>query len=124
MKAKRIIVLAAIFIMVFTVTAFAKPAPNNMFLGEIIEVTMDSKQENTMLLVKGYLKNCEVFPQELVAVVSKDTKLTTSCGKEINEIKFEKGDNVFIELNSAMTFSIPPQSSAVKIQVSKPVKSN
>lgn len=124
MKAKRIIILAAIFIMVFTVTAFAKPAPNNMFLGEIIEVNMDSKQENTMLLVKGYLKSCDVFPQELVAVVSKDTKLATSCGKEVNEIKFEKGDNVFIELNPAMTFSIPPQSSAVKIQVSKSVKTN
>lgn len=124
MKVKRIISLAAIFIMVFTITAFAKTAPNNMFLGEIVEVTMDSKQENTMLLVKGYLKSCDVFPQEIVAVVSKDTKLATSCGKEVNEIKFEKGDNVFIELNPAMTFSIPPQSSAAKIQVSKPVKTN
>lgn len=122
MKIKRIIALVAVFIMMFTATAFAKPLDSNLFLGEVLEVTVDSKQENTMLLVKGYMKSCEIYPEELVAVISKDTKLMTSCGKEVKKINFEKGDRVYIELSPIMTFSIPPQSPALKIQVSKPVK--
>jgi len=122
MKIKRVIALLSVFIMLFTTTAFAKPAGNNLFLGEILEVRVDSKQENTMLLVKGYIKSCEIYQEELVAVVSKDTKLMTSCGKKVDELKFEKGDKVFIELSPIMTFSIPPQSPALKIQLSKPVK--
>lgn len=124
MKIKRVIVLLAIFIMLFTATVFATPSPlgSNLFLGEVLEVTVDSKQENTMLLVKGYMKSCEVYEQELVAIVSKDTKLMTNCGEKVDKINFEKGDRVYIELSPRMTFSIPPQSSALKIQVSKPMK--
>lgn len=122
MKIKRVIALLAISIMMFTVTAFAKPAGPSIFMGEILEVNLDSKQENTMLLVKGYIKGCEIYPEELVAVVSKDTKLMTNCGKKVNTLNFEKGDRVFIELSPIMTSSIPPQSAALKIQVSKPVK--
>jgi hypothetical protein len=122
MKIKRVITLVAVFMMMFTVTAFAKPLDSNLFLGEVLEVTVDSKQENTMLLVKGYMKSCEIYEQELVAIVSKDTKLMTNCGEKVDKLKFEKGDKVYIELSPRMTFSIPPQSSALKIQVSKPVK--
>jgi len=123
MKIKRIIALVAVFMMMFTATVFAKPLDSNLFLGEVLEVTVDSKQENTMLLVKGYIKSCEIYPEELVAVISNDTKLMTSCGKKVDKINFEKGDRVYIELSPIMTFSIPPQSPALKIQVSKPVKS-
>lgn len=122
MKIKKIIALVAVFMMMFTATVFAKPLDSNLFLGEVLEVTVDSKQENTMLLVKGYIKSCEIYPEELVAVISKDTKLMTSCGKKVDKINFEKGDRVYIELSPIMTFSIPPQSPALKIQVSKPAK--
>ncbi len=122
MKIKRVIALVSVFMMMFTATVFAKPLDSNLFLGEVLEVTVDSKQENTMLLVKGYMKSCEIYPEELLAVISKDTKLMMSCGKEVKKINFEKGDRVYIELSPIMTFSIPPQSPALKIQVSKPVK--
>jgi len=122
MKIKRVIALLAIFIMMFTVTAFAKPPGPSIFMGEILEVNLDSKQENTMLLVKGYIKGCEIYPEELVTIVSKDTKLMTNCGEKVDILNFEKGDKVFIELSPIMTSSIPPQSSAMKIQLTKAVK--
>ncbi|MEG0774655.1 hypothetical protein [Clostridium sp.] len=122
MKIKRVIALLGLFMMMSFTTVFAKPTESNLFLGEIVEVRMDSKQENTMLLVKGYLKSCEVFEQELVAIISKDTVIMAGCDEQTKELKFEKGDKVFIELSPRMTFSIPPQSPALKIQVTKPVE--
>ena len=119
MKIKRFIALVAFFMMMFTVTAFATQADPTIFLGEIVEVNMDAKQENTRLLVRGYIRGCEIYQEELIANVSKNTLLMTSCGKQVEELKFEKGDKVFIELSQIMTPSIPPQSPAMKIQVTK-----
>ncbi len=122
MKMKRVVILALVTIFILSIGIPVMARPKEMgpiFMGEVLEVNKDN-QGNTMLLVEGFIKVQKVYREKLVAVVGPDTKILNCEGKEVKEGDFAKGDIVFIKLSDRMTFSIPPQSSAIEIQVCKP----
>lgn len=124
MKVKRAVILAlvTIFILSIGIPVMAKPKNKHMgpiFMGEVLEVNKDN-QGNTMVLAEGYIRGQKVYKETLVAIVGPDTKILNCEGKEVKNGDFAKGDIVFIKLSDRMTFSIPPQSVAIEIQVCKP----
>lgn len=126
-KLKRILVVTMIFLTCLSIPAFAQDKENRVhspiFMGKVLEVDPKDSSGNTRIRVKGYIKNCEVYEEELFVILSKDTEMIASkCNndnKAVTEVKIEKGDNVFIKLNNIMTNSIPPQVNAIKIQITK-----
>ncbi|WP_010294882.1 hypothetical protein [Clostridium senegalense] len=115
MKIKRILLFTMMMLLI-TIPASGK-IPETILIGEVQEVKQEGNY--TRLLVEGYLKGCEVYKETVVVIVSEDTKILKPCKKELNKIVFDKGDTVYVELSPAMTKSIPPQSSAIKIQLTK-----
>lgn len=130
MKFKRAITITALIAIIFTIPVMALPTKKGpIFMGEIIEVTRDEQFDTLRLLVRGYIKGCEVYEEELVALVTEETKIIENkcivgSGESSEKVTYKnlqasKGDKVFIILSEAMTKSMPPQSSAQAIQVSK-----
>lgn len=122
MRFRKFISIFLLTILFASTTATASPIehPKLIFLGEVKEVQKD-EQNNLRLLVKGYFKGCEVYEEELIALVSSETKIVAGCHMEEVKVDFKQGDKVYIEFSNIMTNSIPPQSPALLIQVSKPV---
>ncbi|MGL4772578.1 MAG: hypothetical protein ACRC2K_03345 [Clostridium sp.] len=132
MKQKKTLLLGLVFLMLLSVPAFGhdKKEMGAIFMGEVQEVQKNEKDNNLMVKVKGYIKGCKVYEEELIAIISENTiVLPKECPnkKEIKfektnpmELQIEKGDSVFIVLNEAMTKSIPPQAGAKAIQITHP----
>lgn len=122
MKFKKTLVITLLFILSLSIPTFAsnkEKAP--IFMGKVLEVTKDEKDNSVRVKAKGYIKGCSVYEEELILIVTKDTEIIGSkCG---NEEKYENevcvGDLIFAKLDKAMTKSIPPQVVAKKIQISK-----
>ena len=122
MKFKKTLVITLLFILSLSIPTFAsnkEKAP--IFMGKVLEVTKDEKDNSVRVKGKGYIKGCSVYEEELILIVTKDTEIIGSkCG---NEEKYENevcvGDLIFAKLDKAMTKSIPPQVVAKKIQISK-----
>ena len=87
-----------------------------IFIGKILEI--EDQEDNKRLLVEGYVKGCEVYEEKLIALINEETEILGNCNNEKTK-DFSVGDRVYIELSEAFTKSIPPQSVAKKIQVSK-----
>lgn len=132
-KSFKIIISLFAFILLSNIMISAKEFKPPIFMGEVLEVNMASDGKTQMVKVKGYLKSCKVYEEELIALVGEETKFLNECGENATEdknnttnknekVKIEKGDIVYIVLSKAFTNSIPPQSFAKKILVSKPVK--
>lgn len=120
MKLKKFLpILLFIISTSFIATVSPKEHPMPIFLGDIIEVQKD-EQDNVRLLVKGYFKGCEIYEEELIALVTPETKISFGCHKYETKVNFNQGDKVYIEFSNIMTKSIPPQSNALVIQVSHP----
>lgn len=133
LKLKRTIVAVMICFIGFSVPAIAKTEKPkcNKFMGKVLEVEKNEKDNTIRIKVKGYLKSCDVYEEELIAIISTDTKImTNNCNEEKKEeenknkcdikiVNIEKGDTVFICLDKAMTKSIPPQAKAKRIQITK-----
>ena len=143
LKLKRTLVVAMLCIIGFTTPVFAQletvktgKTKGPIFMGKVLEVDEKDKDSNTRIRVKGYIKGCEVYEEEIFAIISKDTKIiTNSCNEEkkvedkkseedgkkceTGDINIVVGDFVFICLDDAMTKSIPPQVVAKRIQVTK-----
>ena len=131
MKIKRVSILTIALLLCFNVIAMAKEKVpeqhdrGNMFMGEVLDVQKDGK--NTKLLVEGYLKNCDVYKEQLLVIVSENTKIVNQCNEDKkdekdnkkNPVEFIKGDKVFMVLDKAMTKSVPPQVNALRIKVTK-----
>ncbi|WP_027631476.1 hypothetical protein [Clostridium hydrogeniformans] len=122
MRLKRALVFLLLLFTFSSTTVFAMQPKSPILMGEILEVQKDDKTNTTRLLVEGYIKSCEVYNEKVLVIVGEDTKIMGGCDGKDGKPDFAKGDKVFVVLSSAMTKSIPPQSSAKKIQVSKPVK--
>lgn len=131
MKLKRVLSLLLLFLLIFSFSVFAseKPAPNTIFMGEVQEVQKNDKGNTLNVKVKGYIKGCQVYKEEVVAILSEETLvIPNDCPKEGEEIEIKKvnpndfrvnkGDVVLLILSEAMTKSIPPQASAKAIQIS------
>lgn len=135
LKVKRIFSIVIICILGSTIPVFAqmkteKVKPRGaIFMGKVLEVEPKDKDNNTRIRVKGYIKGCEVYEEEILAIITKDTKvMINNCNEEKNneenknkseEINIEVGDNLFICLSDVMTKSIPPQVVAKRIQITK-----
>lgn len=122
MKFKKTLVITLLFILSLSIPTFASNKEKSpIFMGKVLEVTKDEKDNSVRVKAKGYIKGCSVYEEELILIVTKDTEIIGSkCG---NEEKYEKevcvGDLIFAKLDRAMTKSIPPQVVAKKIQISK-----
>ncbi|MBM6860156.1 hypothetical protein H9X78_06560 [Clostridium saudiense] len=122
MKFKRTLVITLLCILSLSIPTFASNKEKSpIFMGKVLEVTKDDKDNSVRVKAKGYVKGCSVYEEELILIVTKDTEIIGSkCG---NEEKYEKevcvGDLIFAKLDKAMTKSIPPQVVAKKIQISK-----
>lgn len=119
MRLIRIVCIALIFTLMSSTYVFAKPPRSPIFMGEILEVQKDDNEKNTKLLVEGYIKSCDVYKENLVAIITEETKIKSGCEEGSEKVEFKKGDKVFIVLDEAMTKSIPPQVIAKMIKVSK-----
>lgn len=131
MKLKRILSLLLLFLLIFSYSVFAseKPAPNAIFMGEVQEVQKNEKENVLSIKVKGYIKGCKVYKEEVVAILNEETLIIPNeCPKEGEEIEIkkvnpndfrvDKGDVVLLILSEAMTNSMPPQASVKAIQIS------
>lgn len=122
MKLKKTLVITLLFILSLSIPTFASNKEKSpIFMGKVLEVTKDEKDNSVRVKGKGYIKGCSVYEEELILIVTKDTEIIGSkCG---NEEKYENevcvGDLIFAKLDKAMTKSIPPQVVAKKIQISK-----
>ncbi|MGL5150820.1 MAG: hypothetical protein ACRC7N_09655 [Clostridium sp.] len=120
--------LIIIAIGIFSTSAFSKEKEVPLFMGEVQEVQRDNNENIIRVRAKGYLKGCSVYEEELIAIISENTILLPKDCKnnkgKVNpmSLQIEKGDNIFMELSNAMTKSLPPQVSALGIQVTKPVE--
>lgn len=124
MKKIRFLFILVFCLSFFNVTAFANEHHINqaIFIGEIKNVEEDREQNNIRLLADGYIKGNEIYKEQILIIVGEDTKIISCNGEKADNVKFEKGDKIYVQLSEAMTKSIPPQSFAKKIQVSKNVK--
>lgn len=129
LKLKRTLIAVIICIMGFSIPTFAQTekvkSKGPIFMGKVLVVEEKDKFNNIRIRVKGYIKGCEVYEEEMFVIISNDTKvIANNCNEEKNKdsstnLNIEVGDTVFICLSDVMTSSIPPQSSAKKIQVTK-----
>lgn len=94
----------------------AKDDDYPIFLGEIESIEKEEGNKGYRVLVDGYIKGSIIRKEKIVAIVSDDTAVIM-LGESEQTKGFAKGDNVFIEFSKGMTFSIPPQSFARKMQV-------
>ena len=135
LKLTRTLIAVMICIMGFSIPIFAQTekvkAKGPIFMGKVLGVEEKDKFNNIRIRVKGYIKGCEVYEEEIFVIISNDTKvIANNCNEEkksdeeknkdsSTNLNIEVGDIVFICLSDVMTSSIPPQSSARKIQVTK-----
>ena len=122
MKFKRILIVTLLFLLSVSIPAFASNKEKTpIFMGKVLEVEKNDKDNNVRVKAKGYIKGCSIYEEELILIITKDTELLRDkCDKEKNiESEVCVGDYIFAKLDKAMTKSIPPQVVAKKIQISK-----
>ncbi len=88
-----------------------------IFLGVIENIKKEDGNKGYKILVDGYIKGGVIQKEKIVAIVSADTDIKMIGQEDECAKSFRKGDNVFIEFSKAMTFSIPPQSFARKLEI-------
>lgn len=131
MKQKRIIVLTLLFTLLFSVKVFASENNINpaIFMGEIIDIEQSENNDALRVIIKGYIKGCEVYKEKIIGIITNDTYIipsTYNCNENelsltkvnVSDFKLKKGDTVFCILDEAMTKSIPPQVRIKAIQIS------
>lgn len=131
MRKKKAIIIAIAALLIFSVPVFAKERNQNMtiFMGEVLEIQKNERDNNLMVRTKGYIKGCEVYKEEIIAIIGDESFCIKSDCSANDKNEFEKikvdtfnlkvGDNVFMVLNEAMTKSIPPQVGVKLIKVTK-----
>ncbi|MGL4654631.1 MAG: hypothetical protein ACRCWM_01900 [Sarcina sp.] len=90
-----------------------------IFLGVVERVEKEEGNKGYKVLVDGYIKGGVIKQEKIIAIVSDDTKVKLLGDEKVDKITIRRGDNVYIEFSQAMTFSIPPQSFARKIEIYK-----
>lgn len=133
MKYKRILILTLLLLLTITSTVFAQERrmKSPIFMGEVLEVQINEKDNIMQIRTKGYIKNSQVYKEEIIAIISEETILlpnscplekTNTTHEKVNpvELTINKGDTVFMVLSEAMTKSIPPQVNAKAIKINTP----
>ena len=88
-----------------------------IFLGVVESVEKEPDNKGVKVLVNGYIKGGIIRKEKIIAIVSDDTKIKVLGEEKSKNITIKRGDNVYIEFSQAMTFSIPPQSFARKLEI-------
>lgn len=129
MKITKVLSITLLILLTFTTIAFAqvRKAKSPIFMGEVEAVDIDEANNIMRITTKGYIKNCTIYKEEIVAIVSTETLIIPKeCPMDMNqqyekvnpvEFLINKGDSVYFVLSEAMTKSIPPQVAAKAIQV-------
>lgn len=131
MKQKKIIILTILIMLLFSIKVFATENNTNpaIFMGRVIDVETTENNDALRIKIKGYLKGCEVYKDEIIGIITEDTIIvpsTYSCNEEelklekvsLESFKIKRGNVVFCILDEAMTKSIPPQVRIKAIQIS------
>lgn len=89
-----------------------------IFMGtvESVEVNKDTGKPERVL-VDGYIRTTTVYKTQVMAIISDDTKLVFNKDVKNKDGAIQRGDTVYVVFSPAMTFSIPPQSVAKKMEV-------
>lgn len=119
MKFKRVALFAVLFVMMLGMVVYARTPENPIFIGEVVSVDKSQDGKEFKVTVDGFIKTSDVYKEKIIAIVTDETDLEDCSGNKLKKEDIMKGDGVLIVLNSAMTKSIPPQSSAIKMQVCK-----
>lgn len=121
MKTFKQIMIFSLFLLIFSSNVSASTLnineKNPIMIGEVGEVYCYD-DANYGVLIRGFFKGCEVYQTELVAIISKETKITRDCNANPTDYKIKVGDIVYVEVDNMMTKSIPPQSPAKFVHVS------
>ncbi len=131
MKQKKIIILTILIILLFNIKVFATENNINpaIFMGEIVNIEQSENNDAIRVTIRGYIKGCEVYKEEIIGIITNDTYIipsTYNCNENelnltkvnVSDFKIKKGNIVFCILDEAMTKSIPPQVRIKAIQIS------
>ena len=80
-----------------------------------------ANQRNNTLVTISYRDCPRCPPQELVLVVTPDTRIRTASNQPANVRSLRPGMTINATVSTAMTKSIPPQAQAFSIQITQPV---
>lgn len=127
MRFKKVLFSLLAIIIFSNVIISSKELKPPIFMGKVMEVTTASDGKTLMVRVKGYIKSCQVYEEEVIALIGEETKVLKECQddnkkNDSNKIVIEKGANVYIVFSNIFTNSLPPQSLAKKILISNPQK--
>lgn len=124
MKFLRVITITIISLIAITFIAYGSTKDNNkpIFMGEVIEVSITDNYGNKRIRVNGFMKNCDIYQDEIYGIVSEETDVVKDwckIGIINHEFNVEVGDTVYMELSDTMTMSIPPQINVDRILLTK-----
>lgn len=121
MKSRKFIFILLLILLINNIIVLSKDIPTPIFMGEVLDIQKSPDEQTLKVRVKGYLKNCSVYEEELIAIIGKETEYLKECTEPNIEEKMniEKGDIVYLVLSEAFASSYPPQSFAKKILISK-----
>ncbi len=121
---KKNLILRLVFIILFINCSIVNSSnieiDDTIFMGKVVEISQENN-EVYYIKVNGYIKNCTIYPEEIIGIINNETIFIKSkCELEkVNISNIEKGDCVYIKFNSIMYPSLPPQSIVEEIEVSK-----
>lgn len=124
MKIRKILLLTVMIMLAMSMNTFASYKDKDpIFMGKILEVTNNEKDNNILVKAKGYIRACSVYEEEIILLINKDTEIISdSCNELVGNVeKICVNDTIYAKLDKAMTKSIPPQVSAKSIQVTKAI---
>ena len=69
MKFKRTLVITLLCILSLSIPTFASNKEKSpIFMGKVLEVTKDDKDNSVRVKAKGYVKGCSVYEEELMSM--------------------------------------------------------
>ena len=91
-----------------------------IFMGKVVEVLSENSDNNIKIKMQGFIKNCDVYPEEIIGIITEDTKfIEGNCGETaVKKTNIQCYDIVYVKFSNIMTMSIPPQSVIEEIQIS------
>lgn len=119
MKIKRLMLITVLLVTMVGMLAYGRTPENPIFIGEVVSVDKSEDGKTIKVTVDGFIKTNDVYKEKIIAIVTDETDIEECSGKKLKKEEIMKGNGVLIVLSAEMTKSIPPQSSAIKVQVCK-----
>lgn len=87
MKIKKVLSITLLILLTFTTLAFAeaRKSKSPIFMGEVEAVDIDEVNNIMRITAKGYIKNCTIYKEEIIAIVSPETLIIPQeCPMDMN----------------------------------------